>query len=218
MTRKPHALVAVDPGTHLGWAVAHADGAIDSGAEHFDPARHEREGMRFLRVRVFLQDLKRGIEARGEVIAYLGYERVNFLPPETKNGRAPVKPAHIYGAIWGVMTAWCEANAIPYHGYAPLTLKAEFVGNHKADKFAVVEALLKRGFAPKSQDEADALGLLHLLLARRAAVAELRARGHDVVEAFKEPIFIVDGRTMNGLGLLALCRAGAAATKPVKAA
>ena len=45
--RPRKALLALDLGTHTGWALRHRDGTTTSGTEHFQPRRFEGGGMRF---------------------------------------------------------------------------------------------------------------------------------------------------------------------------
>lgn len=50
-------ILALDLGTHTGWALLHLDGTITSGTEHFKPQRFEGGGMRFLRFKRWLNEL-----------------------------------------------------------------------------------------------------------------------------------------------------------------
>jgi hypothetical protein len=50
-------ILALDLGTHTGWALHHLDGTITSGTENFKPHRFEGGGMRFLRFKQWLNEL-----------------------------------------------------------------------------------------------------------------------------------------------------------------
>ena len=50
------AILALDLGTHTGWALYQRDGTITSGTEHFSPQRFEGGGMRFLRFKRWLNE------------------------------------------------------------------------------------------------------------------------------------------------------------------
>ena len=66
-----------------------------------------------------------------------------------------------------ILTAWCEANRIPYQGVPVGTIKRHITGKGNADKQAVIDAVRKLGFAPADDNEADALALLNWAIARR---------------------------------------------------
>jgi hypothetical protein len=73
---------------------------------------------------------------------------------------------HIYGGYLAHLTAWAEANRIPYHGVPVGTIKRHATGKGNADKAAVIEAVRKLGFNPADDNEADALALLHWALSQ----------------------------------------------------
>ena len=50
-------ILAVDPGSKLGWALQMGAGAVESGVEDFSLRRGESPGARFLRFRRWLQDV-----------------------------------------------------------------------------------------------------------------------------------------------------------------
>ena len=50
-------ILALDLGTHTGWALHQLDGTITSGTEHFTPKRFEGGGMRYLRFKRWLNEL-----------------------------------------------------------------------------------------------------------------------------------------------------------------
>ena len=50
-------ILALDLGTHTGWALHQLDSTITSGTEHFKPQRFEGGGMRFLRFKRWLAEL-----------------------------------------------------------------------------------------------------------------------------------------------------------------
>ena len=149
------ATLALDLGTKLGWAIRHADQRIESGARDFSPERHEGDGLRFLRFRAWLHDTKLRLEAGGEQLGLIRYERVDFVP-----AYAGANAAHIYGGNWATVTMWAEHHGIPYEGVSPSTVKKAIAGNGHAKKPAIMEAIRKLGFSPATADEADALAVL----------------------------------------------------------
>ena len=59
-------ILALDLGTTTGWALRGSDGHITSGSESFRPQRFEGGGMRFLRFKRWLTEIKQscdGIDA-----------------------------------------------------------------------------------------------------------------------------------------------------------
>ena len=74
--------------------------------------------------------------------------------------------SHAYGGYLAHLTAWCEANGIPYQGVPVGTIKRHVTGKGNADKAAVIEAVRRLGFSPADDNEADALALLHWAIAQ----------------------------------------------------
>lgn len=147
-------MLALDLGTKLGWALLRADGRVESGRVDFTPRRAEGEGMRFLKFRAWLHEIKRRIEAAGEALVMVRYEVVNFI----MEGQAYA--AHVWGALWGHLLAWCEYHGIAYRGFQPATIKKAATGSGRASKPEVAAAMRQRGYPSATSDEADALALL----------------------------------------------------------
>ena len=144
----PSVILALDLGQRTGWAVRNRDGAIASGVQEFRPGRFAGGGMTWLRFRAWLQEIdasagKVGIVVFEEVRRHLG----------TASG-------HAYGGYLAHLTAWAEANRIPYQGVPVGTIKRHIAGKGNADKAAVIAAVTALGFDPQDDNEADALALL----------------------------------------------------------
>ncbi len=146
------AILALDLGTTTGWAIQSVDGRITSGTLDFKPKRFEGGGMRYLRFR----------QALAEMNAAAGYfHRIAF---EEVRRHAGVDAAHTYGGFLATLGAWAEHHNIAYAGIPVGTWKKALTGKGNASKSDVVTAVQALGFAPESEDEADALGvLLHAL-------------------------------------------------------
>ena len=142
------AILALDLGTHTGWALHQRDGTITSGTEHFSPQRFEGGGMRFLRFKRWLNELR---SHSGEINAVF-FEEVRR--------HAGVDAAHAYGGFMSHLTAWCEQNSIPYQGVPVGTIKKHATGKGNAGKDEMVAAAMRRGFNPADDNEADALAIL----------------------------------------------------------
>ena len=142
-------ILALDLGTSTGWALRSTDGTIESGTKSFHPQRFEGGGMRFLRFKCWLSEVK---TASGEIHAIF-FEEVRR--------HAGVDAAHAYGGFMAHLTAWCEHHNIPYSGVPVGTIKKHATGKGNANKDLMIQAAQKRGYAPADDNEADALALLH---------------------------------------------------------
>ena len=147
-------ILALDLGQHTGWALRSACGVITSGGAEFRPDRWQGGGMRFLRFRRWLTELKAGAGGLDIVL----YEQVR--------SHAGVDASHAYGGGLAILTARCEHHGIPYQGVPVGTIKRHISGKGNADKQAVIEAVRKLGFRPADDNEADALALLHWAMAQ----------------------------------------------------
>lgn len=148
-------VLALDLGTRTGWALRSDDGVILIGTELFLPRRFEGGGMRYLRFKRWL-DL-------------FSADLVDAVYFEEVRRHAGVDAAHAYGGFLATLTAWCEAHKIPYQGIPVGTIKKHATGNGNASKAAMIDAARSRGFDPCDDNQADALALLHLVLATHHA-------------------------------------------------
>ena len=146
-------LLALDLGTHTGWALRGRDGTVTSGTEHFQPHRFEGGGMRYLRFKRWLTEL-----GQAGMLDAVYFEEVRR--------HAGVDAAHAYGGFLAHLTAWCERYQIPYQGVPVGTIKKHATGRGNADKAAMVAAMRAKGHAVGDDNEADALALLHWALAQ----------------------------------------------------
>ena len=147
-------ILALDLGTTTGWALRGSDGHITSGSESFRPQRFAGGGMRFLRFKRWLTELKavtNGIDA-------LHFEEVRR--------HVSTDAAHAYGGFLATLTAWCEHHQIPYQGVPVGTIKKHATGKGNAGKDEVTASVTARGHAPGDDNEADALALLHWAIAQ----------------------------------------------------
>ncbi len=142
-------ILSLDLGTTTGWAVRSRAGDITSGIQSFKPQRFEGGGMRFLRFKRWLTDIKQCVD---------GIDLVHF---EEVRRHAGIDAAHAYGGFMAHLTAWCEHHNIPYQGVPIGTIKKHATGKGNASKEEMIAAAIKRGFTPADDNEADALALLH---------------------------------------------------------
>lgn len=144
-----NAILALDLGSRTGWALLDRDGDISSGTEGFKPQRFEGGGMRYLRFKRWLTELKQAVD---------GLDAVYF---EEVRRHAGIDAAHAYGGFMAHLTAWCEHHQIPYQGVPVGTIKKHATGKGNASKDEMVAAARLRGHVPADDNEADALAILH---------------------------------------------------------
>jgi len=142
-------LLALDLGTTTGWALRSKDGLIAHGFARFKPQRFEGGGMRYLRFKHWLADIKQTTD---------GIDAVYF---EEVRRHLGVDAAHAYGGFMAHLTAWCEHHQIPYQGVPVGTIKKFATGKGNASKDEVIAAMRAKGHPVTDDNEADALALLH---------------------------------------------------------
>lgn len=153
-------ILALDLGTSTGWAVRGPDGPITSGTVSFRNRRFEGGGMRYLRFKSWLSETNK----IGEPFVAVWFEEVRR--------HMGTDAAHVYGGMMATLTAWCEANGIPYAGVPVGTIKKFATGKGNASKAMMVDAITERGYAPSDDNEADALAILLWALEENPDIAE----------------------------------------------
>ena len=148
-------ILTIDLGTKTGWALHGQDQSITSGTVEFKNDRWQGGGMRFLRFKQWLTEIK---QMAG------GLDAV-FI--EEVRRHAGVDAAHAYGGFLAHATAWCEHHTIPYESVPVGTIKRHTTGKGNANKDAMIEAARKRGFDPADDNEADALAILDWAMTHR---------------------------------------------------
>lgn len=155
-------IVAIDPGTHCGYAVRYPTGTYDSGNFDLTVKKGEGGGMRFVRFRRKFDDLISTLQDR---------EAPTCLVVVFENVRRHMgtDAAHVYGGIVAHLTAFCEEAQIPYQGIAVGTIKKTATGKGNADKAQMVDAARKRWPDANISDdnEADARWIAETAVAER---------------------------------------------------
>ena len=145
-------ILALDLGTTTGWALRAPEGPIAHGFVSFKSQRFEGGGMRYLRFRRWLTEIK-ATAADTQGIGAVYFEEVRR--------HMGVDAAHVYGGLLATLTAWCEHHQIPYQGVPVGTIKRHATGRGNASKDEVIAAMRALGHAVTDDNEADALALLH---------------------------------------------------------
>ena len=147
-------ILALDLGRSCGWALLE-DGHILSGTKEFRPGRHTGAGMEFVQFRSWLSDFHADS---------LQDHRLDRIYYEEVHRHLGTHAAHVYGAFWGTLTAWCQTHEVPFEGVPVATIKRHATGKGNANKEAMVRAAVVHGWSSKAasltDDEADALALL----------------------------------------------------------
>lgn len=143
-------VLALDLGTKTGWALREADGTVRHGNVNLrgrGTSRNEGYGQRFLR---FERWLEGSLEGVSEVV----YEKVRR--------HLGTDAAHVYGGLEATLSKLCEQRNIPYRGIPVGTIKKGWTGAGNASKLEMLREAERRGFSPATEDEADALAILHV--------------------------------------------------------
>lgn len=140
-------IMALDLGSKTGWAVR-INGKVASGTVEFKPGRFEGGGMRYVRFSGWLNGIKKNVDP-------------NIIFFEEVRRHLATDAAHVYGGFLAHLTAWAEANKIPYQGVPVGTIKLHATGKGNAGKNAMIAAMVAKGYAPKDDNEADALAIMH---------------------------------------------------------
>jgi hypothetical protein len=147
-------ILALDLGTHCGWAHQSGEGIRMSGMQRFENGRFDGAGMRFVRFRRWLTEMK------GEGLDAVYFEEVRAIAIPGRS--AGLQAAQVYGGFFAILSAWCEHHAIPYEGIPLATIKRFATGKGNADKAAMIAAARALGCNTRDDNEADAFLLLRL--------------------------------------------------------
>ena len=145
-------LLALDPGTKCGYALGGAGLPMVSGVFDLAPGKFDGGGMRFIRL---LESLDRMHLSCG------GIDKVYFEAVRRHKG---TDAAHVYGGLMAHIQSWCERNEVPYEGVPVQAIKKFATGKGNAPKALVMAAVVAWGYAPRDDNEADAIALLKFKL------------------------------------------------------
>lgn len=124
-------ILGIDPGTNCGWALKSGNGNFLSGVWNLKGGRYEGGGMRFVRLKNFLNTMAQT-------------SRVEMVVFEEVRRHLGTDAAHIYGGVIATLCAWCEENKIPYQGIPVGTVKKLATGKGNANKEQMLAAAQKR--------------------------------------------------------------------------
>jgi Holliday junction resolvasome RuvABC endonuclease subunit len=143
-------VLALDLGTHCGWAVAKRDGGMDYGTESF---HRLTGGAKWAEFRAWLSSkIKRhGIE-------------VLYFEDVKAHGPGQVIAAHVYGGFLAMAQMVCHQHNVRMVGVGVGTVKKAWTGKGNAKKPEMIAAAKAKGFrvGTDEDDTADALAILSL--------------------------------------------------------
>lgn len=151
-------ILALDLGTKTGYALRRRDGRIAHGTQDFTPRKSWSEGQKWARYRAWLIETIR----EGQVHQVV-YELV--IRHEVK-GRPLWDAAHAYGAFQAITHMVCDSFNVDAIGVNLATVKKSFTGSGRAKKADMIAKANARGFRPESDNDADALAILHWAVAQ----------------------------------------------------
>lgn len=146
-------VLALDLGKKVGWA-ANTPGSRTSGVEDFSKRWSESAGMCMLRFKNWLERIVSMTEA-----TEIHYELVQGY----RSGAA----ARVWSGFWSHLLSWCEESAIPCSGVPVATIKRHATGKGNANKPAMIDAAIAKGWIPADDNEADAQHLLDYVLSNK---------------------------------------------------
>jgi Holliday junction resolvasome RuvABC endonuclease subunit len=145
--------LALDLGTHTGWAISEGNRIVPSGVREFSLNSKEHKGQRGIKFYNFLLHLGR--------FDAIFYEKIQF----TMNRRSG-DGGELYKGFLMLVNMVAAGFNIPTYGIHPGTLKKDFTGNGRAEKWQICDKAREYGWtagAPGTalyDDEADAIALL----------------------------------------------------------
>ena len=118
-------ILALDPATKCGWA--HSSGL--SGTWDLSVRRDESAGMRLIRLRSKLNELKKACD-----IDLLVYEAARHAAPKMQGALI------VQTEFQSVIKVWCIDSGIEFRGFSPSEIKKHATGKGNASKDTVVAA------------------------------------------------------------------------------
>lgn len=143
----------LDLGLDCGWCIAWASRPMTHGVEKFRNLGSDR--VRYRAFRLWLIAKQKEIEAAGETLELIGFEYIDFIPKKERQHHGP----HTYGALRGLLLAWCETNDIPDRPIDWDVVKLHNTGIRSAAKPLVTKRIQKIVGAELDHNEADAIAV-----------------------------------------------------------
>jgi len=157
-------ILALDLGTHTGWAVRHRGGIFTLGTENFTPRANWSPGQRWLRFRSWL--VSTIVQAQIHVIAYEQVIQGGWAGNREHAGHKSGAAGDAYGGFKALLEMAAASHNIVLYPVHVTTVKKHWTGDGRAKKPDMIAEARRRGFRPDSDNAADALAILDWAVAR----------------------------------------------------
>lgn len=143
-------ILALDLGTKTGYALRRRDGTLRYGTEVFAPRASWTPGQKWQRYRAWLSKI-------------IAEEAVNLIVFEDvkAHGKGAVLAAHAYGGFRAMLEMVADGHRVRLLPVGVSTIKKHWTGKGNANKDAMLSQAKARGFRPETDNDADALAILH---------------------------------------------------------
>lgn len=150
-------ILALDLGTKTGYAIRSRDGRIIHGTEAFTPRASWTPGQKWQRYRAWLSKI-------------IAEEAVNLIVFEDvkAHGKGAVLAAHAYGGFRAMLEMVADGHRVRLLPVGVGTIKKHWTGKGNANKDAMLAQAKARGFRPETDNDADALAILHWAVEQEA--------------------------------------------------
>lgn len=144
-------VLALDLATNTGWAIRLRDGTIKSGHYNIRATGGASKAQRWVNFRLFLSDM-------------IAENDVHIIAFEDVKRHVSTLSAHTYGGLIAITEMTAQTRNIPVNGLGVGTIKKHWTGKGNAKKEDMIATARAKGFDVSSDDEADALAILHTFL------------------------------------------------------
>jgi Holliday junction resolvasome RuvABC endonuclease subunit len=146
-------VIALDLATKLGWASKRTGKKPKYGTKDFHNTQWDSAGSRYYKFRAWLLEQLEQSMTEDILVAY-----------ESVEAHTSTYAGHVYGGYLAIMQELCEEKGATYVGYPVGTIKKYWTGKGTAKKDAMILEAQKRGYNPETDNDADALAILHLAI------------------------------------------------------
>ncbi|WP_254604481.1 hypothetical protein [Achromobacter insolitus] len=148
-------ILALDLGAKTGFALRRRDAGLLHGTEDFTPRASWAPGQKWLRFRSWLS-----ATITEHNITQIAFEDVK------RHGPGQVLAAHAYGGFRAMLEMVADQHRVTLVPFGVGQIKKHWTGSGVAKKDAMVMQSKVRGFRAVDDNNADALAILHLAIAR----------------------------------------------------
>jgi Holliday junction resolvasome RuvABC endonuclease subunit len=153
------AILALDIGTQMGFALKREDRRVYSGMEEFAVSKKCDDGQRWANFWAWLSRMKQ----ENPTLDTIAYEHVVFIGVDAETGKAHSSSwPQIYGGFSALIRMFCAMHRMEYSTHNTSTVKKLFAGHGNASKDDMIAQCVAMGYKPQSPDEADAIAVLHV--------------------------------------------------------